>query len=72
MYGDRGLQTEVSYLGRTRVPYGTKGSIRIDVLDTTTNTAYDYKFGRTGLTQREIQNIQTHGPRGISVEEVRP
>ena len=70
--GDRGLRTERSYFGRREVPYGTKGSARIDVYDTTTNGAYDYKFGRARLMRRQTQKIQTHGPRGISVQEVKP
>lgn len=76
MFGDRGLRTETTWLGGNPATYGTKGSARIDVLDTINNTAYDYKFtirpGR-GLSQRQINKIFNNGPSYLQyVKEVNP
>lgn len=74
LYGDRGLRGEISFMNRRVVPYGTKGSARIDVLDVNANIAYDYKFvvRPPGLSPRQVAKIQTHGPRGVTVREVNP
>ena len=72
LYGDKGLRAERSYLFHREVPYGTLGSARIDVYDATTNIAYDYKFGQRRISRWQKQKIQTHGPRGVSVMEVKP
>jgi len=66
----RSLQTEVSFLGRTRVPWGTRGSVRLDVWDSINNVTYDYKFvlrptGR--ISSRQIQKMQTQGPLGLNI-----
>ena len=65
VYGDRGLRTETSWKNHRQVSYGTKGSARIDVLDTANNCAYDYKFtinpGK-GLGQRQVNKIRNNGP----------
>jgi RHS repeat-associated protein len=72
LYGSRDMVAEVSYLHQVRVPYGTKGGIRIDVLDLNANVAHDYKFVmpwlRTGrLSRRQLRMIWTHGPQGVAV-----
>jgi hypothetical protein len=72
MYGDRGLVVERSFLGGSEVPYGTSGSVRLDVLDLNTRAVWDYKFGASGLRLAQELNIFTHGPGVISVKEVRP
>ncbi|MDT8717968.1 peptidoglycan-binding protein [Clostridium sp. 19966] len=76
IFGYRGLETETSWLRRNSAKYGTKGSARIDVLDTINNTAYDYKFtinpGR-GLSQSQINKIFSNGPNYLQyVKEVNP
>ena len=76
IYGDRGLKTETSWINRRSVPYGTRGSTRIDVLDTVNKCAYDYKFTQypgKGLGQKQINRILTNGPSYIkSVKEINP
>ncbi|MGL4108490.1 polymorphic toxin-type HINT domain-containing protein [Clostridium sp. LP20] len=76
MFGDRGLRTETTWLGGNAATYGTKGSARIDVLDTINNTAYDYKFtirpGK-GLSKRQTNKIFNNGPSYLQyVKEVNP
>ena len=66
MYGNRGLQTEVSYLNGRVVPYGTKGSVRLDVFDSVNRTVWDYKFAlNPSLTPNRIRQIIANGPPGI-------
>ncbi|MBK7774713.1 MAG: RHS repeat-associated core domain-containing protein [Sandaracinaceae bacterium] len=74
MFGDRGLRTEISFLGRVQVRYGTRGSARIDVLDELANIAYDFKFTirPPGMSARQISHIQSQGPLGVRVVEVNP
>lgn len=63
MYGDRGLSTEVRYMGG--VPgQGGRGSIRLDVVDgplRNPNAIYDFKFGAAGLTPSRINQIRRVG-----------
>ena len=56
------------------VVYGTKGSVRLDVLDVSANVVYDYKFvlHPPGLSRRQVERIQTHGPQGAQIVEVNP
>lgn len=70
IYGDRGLRTERSFLNGVEVPYGTKGSTRLDVWDINTSNVWDYKFGRTPMSAAQYTNIYTHGPNVTSVTEV--
>ena len=72
MFGDRGLVTEKSFLGGAEVPYGTAGSVRLDVRDINTGAVWDYKFGAGGLTPAQRLRIITNGPNVTSVTEVRP
>ncbi len=73
MYGDRGLVTESSWLGRNPATYGTKGSVRLDVWDMNSGAVWDYKFGVTPMSAAQRAKIMTQGPRGItSVTEVYP
>jgi RHS repeat-associated protein len=77
MFGDRGLQTEVSVINRGVVDYGTAGSVRLDVLEgnvANPTAIYDYKFGTSGLTPGRINQIRTiggYGP-GVPIIPVRP
>jgi RHS repeat-associated protein len=74
IYGNRGLQTEASYLKGQAVPYGTKGGVRLDVLEPSTGCVWDYKFTQNpSLPASRIQRIINNGPVGISsVEAVGP
>ena len=66
MFGDRGLATERSFIDGLEVPYGSKGSARLDVLDTITGDVWDYKFGVTPMSRSQINRIFQHGP-GINL-----
>jgi RHS repeat-associated protein len=63
LFGNRGLETEVSFLNGVRVPYGTAGSVRIDVLEAGAQSVFDYKFVlnppglRTGQVTRILNNV---------------
>jgi hypothetical protein len=61
IYGDRGLQTEKSFKNSNYAKhYGEKGSVRVDVWDTKTGTAYDYKFTKRkgrGLSKKQTNKI---------------
>jgi RHS repeat-associated protein len=67
MYGSRGLQTEVSYLNGKAVPYGTRGSVRLDVYEPSTGRVWDYKFTTNpSLSGSRVQRIINNGPAGIN------
>ena len=75
--GRTDLATEVSYLNGRVVPYGTRGSVRLDVvqgpLDAPT-AVFDFKTGSASLSPGRIQQIQQHLPssaQGIPVSEIR-
>jgi hypothetical protein len=78
MFGSRGLQTETSWANRTPVSYGTKGSSRLDVLDTNSGVVFDYKFVMPshfggGLRARQRNTIMANGPQNIiQVIEINP
>lgn len=63
------LKTEVSYLNREQVPYGTKGSIRFDVLQVNAEgipvAAWDFKTGAAILTEARI--CQMVGQFGLNI-----
>lgn len=72
------LKFEASYLDHGKVSRGTKGSIRLDVYDTKTHIAYDYKFvipknrGK-GLSKSRISQIFKEGPEQLEkVVEINP
>jgi hypothetical protein len=74
--GRADILPEVSYFLKEPVTFGTRGSIRVDVLYGTIDrpiAAFDLKTGSAGLTTRRMGQIQSHLPfRGIPVFEVRP
>ncbi|MFD8079149.1 RHS repeat-associated core domain-containing protein [Streptomyces sp. NPDC059718] len=74
VFGNRGLETEVSFLNGVRVPHGTAGSVRVDVLDAANGTVYDYKFvlRPPGLRTGQINRILAHVPGIRNVLEVNP
>ncbi len=73
IYGQRGLQTETSWLGNAPVTYGAKGSVRLDVWEPATGIVYDYKFGNAILSPAQVSKISTQGPVGIQqIIPVRP
>jgi hypothetical protein len=75
--GMEDFSPEVSYLNGAEVKYGTPGSVRVDAIYGPRDkplAIYDLKTGGASLTQRRIQQIQSHIPGGSSVPvtEVRP
>ncbi|MGO9559436.1 MAG: hypothetical protein ACLPQS_17380 [Acidimicrobiales bacterium] len=76
--GDSNLSTEVSYLDGEVVPYGTAGSVRLDVVEgniSEPEAVYDLKTGSASLTASRIAQIQANLPPGyqnIPVIEIRP
>ena len=73
----KGILKEQSYLNGDPVGYGTPGSVRVDAVDGTAEqpTAIgDLKCGGACLTQKRIDQIRSHLPRGhqdIEIFEVR-
>jgi hypothetical protein len=68
--GNTNLHTEVSYLNGVEVPYGTPGSVRIDVVEglrSAPSAVYDLKTGNATLTRARIAEIQQHIPGGTNV-----
>jgi hypothetical protein len=68
--GNPNLHTEVSYLNGVEVPYGTPGSIRVDVVEglrSAPTAVYDLKTGSATLTPARIAEIQRHIPGGTNV-----
>jgi len=74
--GQSGLQTEMSYLNGAEVPYGTPGSIRIDVGQYSANgqiqSVFDLKTGSATLTAARIQQIQQAVGSQVPVIVIRP
>jgi RHS repeat-associated protein len=72
------ISTEVSYLNGKVVPFGTKGSVRLDAVvgDVNNPTAvFDLKTGGAQLTAKRIEQIRKHLPEGsknIPIDEIRP
>ena len=73
------LNTEVSYLGGiSDVTRGTKGSVRLDVVEgllKNPTEVFDFKFGKAGLSKSRIDNIYGALPVGsqnIPITEIRP
>lgn len=71
------LSTEVSYLNGDVVPYGTRGSVRLDVVEGSLlapAAVYDFKTGGATLTPSRIEQIRAHLPsagQGAPILEVR-
>ena len=70
------ISSEVSYLNGKVVRYGTKGSVRADVVvgDITKPTAvYDLKTGGAKMTAKQMANYKANLPKSVtSIKEVRP
>ncbi|MCZ7627613.1 MAG: hypothetical protein M5U19_00210 [Microthrixaceae bacterium] len=70
--------SEISYLNGRVVPYGTKGSVRLDAVvgsPGAPSAIYDLKTGSAALTSSRIAQIRSHLPPGfqnIPVHELRP
>ncbi|WP_428264119.1 hypothetical protein [Haliangium sp.] len=75
--GKSNLRTEVSYLYGIRVPYGRKGSVRLDVVEGSVEApvaVFDLKTGGARLTSARIKQIRRHLPKGsqdIPIVEIR-
>lgn len=67
IYGDLGLQTEVSYVSGNAVRYGFPGSVRFDVLDIAGGVAYDYKFVLDPfMSAARTNQLLMNGPSGLN------
>ena len=73
--GNKNLRTEVSFLNGKEVSYGTKGSVRLDVVEYDANgkiiAVYDLKTGWAKLTETRIKQIQGHVGQ-VPVIELKP
>ena len=73
--GNSSLRTEVSYLNGEEVPYGTKGSIRFDVIQYNGGgnpiRAWDFKTGIARLTESRIRTMQSKSGLVIPICEIR-
>jgi hypothetical protein len=75
--GRNDLSTEVSYLNGKEVARGTKGSVRLDVVEgpkDNPTAVYDFKTGGAELTPQRVQEIRGHLPpsaQNIPITEVR-
>jgi mono/diheme cytochrome c family protein len=76
IFGSRGLRAEISVINGNEVLYGTRGSVRLDVLEGSVRNPsmiYDYKFGTSGLSTGRINQIRRLGGYpGTPIIEVRP
>jgi RHS repeat-associated protein len=75
MFGDRGLSTEVRYLGGKVWQPGMplKGSVRLDVVEgplSAPTAVYDYKFGGALLTPTRVGGIRTGANLGPNIPVV--
>jgi RHS repeat-associated protein len=75
--GNSNLSTEVSYKNGAEVARGTKGSIRVDVVEgpkSAPRAVHDLKTGNARLTPARTQQIQKHVPGGskVPVKEIKP
>lgn len=67
--GRGNLSTEVSYLNGRVVPYGTRGAVRLDVVEGPLNAptaVFDFKTGSATLSPARINQIRGHLPGGGS------
>jgi len=69
------LKSEVPYRGGKVMDYGTKGSVRPDVVrgsPSRPGSVYDLKTGKATLTPRREQQLQQHLPNKKPVRQIRP
>jgi hypothetical protein len=67
MIEDRGLLTESSWQGGARARYGSRDSVRLDVLDEANRSVFDYKFTRSpDMSLQRVVQIGTEGPQYIT------
>ena len=73
---NKSLRTEVSFKDGKEVAYGTKGSIRFDVLECDKKgnviAAYDLKTGSATLTEERIAEMRKHLRKDIPIIEIKP
>jgi hypothetical protein len=69
------LESEVSFLNKAKVDYGTCGSSRLDVFNQLTGELFDYKFVKeagTGLRSAQRARNQNNVPNLKVQYEVNP
>ena len=73
--GNSSIRTEVSYLNGQEVAYGTKGSIRFDVLQFNSEgmpiAAWDFKTGAATLTQSRITQMLERSGLNIPINMIK-
>ena len=73
--GNSSLKTEASYLYGNSVPYGTKGSIRFDVIQFDSSgtpiCAWDFKTGSATLTMARVAEMQAKSGLNIPIKMIR-
>ena len=73
--GNKSLRTEVSYKNGVEVPYGTKDSIRFDVLQYNTQNqpinAWDFKTGSANLSFSRMEEMRLKSGLNIPITLVR-
>ena len=65
----------MSYKGGQVVPYGTRGSVRADVIEGNINSPtsiYDLKTGGAKLTPENISKYNEHVPGSPPVNQIKP
>ncbi len=70
-----GVTPEVSYSNGEVVPYGTKGSVRPDVVEGNIHNPtniYDLKTGNAKVTTKDINKFKEHVPGSPTVKEIKP
>lgn len=69
------LKTEVSFLNGEIVPYGTKGSVRFDVVQFDSNNnpvmAWDFKTGAAVLNDERISEMQSKSGLNIPINMIK-
>jgi hypothetical protein len=70
------VSSEISYLNGIVVKYGTKGSVRADVVVGDINSPvaiYDLKTGSAKMSAQEMRNYKTNVPTSVkTIEELKP
>ncbi|MFM9837592.1 MAG: DUF6443 domain-containing protein [Cyclobacteriaceae bacterium] len=71
----KGTTSEVSYKNGQVVPYGTKGSVRVDKVAgdiKNPKAIYDLKTGGAKVTPADVKKYQQNVPGGPTVKEIKP
>jgi hypothetical protein len=70
-----GTTSEVSYKNGQVVPYGTKGSVRVDKVAGDINkpsAIYDLKTGGAKVTTKDVAKYMLHVPENLFLQQIKP